>query len=352
MSRKDRWLAAATLGVLIGLMPIAVEAHVKWFEDPSKYPLRTDLIVSSRTTLLVAVCVGAILVLAFLQRVLGDPYWPELGIFKRMAIGAPTLLAVQAGIGLVHAAVGPSLFAPNLPLHRDAIGLGLATVEVLIAFSFITGILDWLGAAALVLLVAPGMLLFPPVDLLDQFFWVGIAVVILVIGRVAVEAGQPRPWFERRSRAWSPRAVALLRVTAGIGIIVSALSEKIWDPAIGEAFLAHHPQFNFMHTYLGINWFTDSRFVLAAGIAEAVIGVLLASGLLTRMVIVGMWLPFNITVPFLPPQELLGHLPIFGIMYFLLVHGAGLAPGESLDKDALPGSPRAHPGAGAARARS
>jgi hypothetical protein len=39
-----------------------------------------------------------------------------------------------------------------------------------------------------------------------------------------------------------------------------------------------------------------------------------------------MWLPFNITIPFLPPEELLWHLPFFGIMYFLLVHGADLAP--------------------------
>jgi hypothetical protein len=37
-------------------------------------------------------------------------------------------------------------------------------------------------------------------------------------------------------------------------------------------------------------------------------------------------LPFNVTIPFLPPQELLWHLPFLGIMYFLLVHGANLAP--------------------------
>ena len=44
------------------------------------------------------------------------------------------------------------------------------------------------------------------------------------------------------------------------------------------------------------------------------------SGLLTRVVIIAMWLPFNLTIPFLPPEELLYHLPFLGIMYFLLVH--------------------------------
>jgi hypothetical protein len=34
--------------------------------------------------------------------------------------------------------------------------------------------------------------------------------------------------------------------------------------------------------------------------------------------------PFQLGVPFLPPQELIGHLPIFAIMYLLLVHGPGL----------------------------
>ncbi len=28
-----------------------------------------------------------------------------------------------------------------------------------------------------------------------------------------------------------------------------------------------------------------------------------------------MWVPFNLGIPFLPLQELLGHLPIFGIVW-------------------------------------
>jgi hypothetical protein len=94
-----------------------------------------------------------------------------------------------------------------------------------------------------------------------------------------------------------------------------------------------------MRTFLGQAWFTDELFVLAAGVAEGVIGILLISGLLTRVVIIGMWVPFNITVPFLPPTELLGHLPIFGIMYVLLVHSSGIAPGESTQRQAAPGTP-------------
>ena len=255
-----------------------------------------------------------------------------------MAIGAPTLLAVQAAIGLVHAAVHPMLFAPNLPLQRDAIGLTLAIIQILIAASFITGIADWLAAVALILLVPIALLLFPPMDVFDQLLWAGIGVMVLVVGRVAVEGGQARPWFRQRNPAWSSRAVAALRIIAGISIISPGLSEKIWNPELGAAFLADHPGFNFVHS-AGVEWFTDDLFVLMVGLTEALIGVLLVSGFLTRVVILGMFVPFNAGVPFLPPQELLGHLPIYGIMYLLLVPSSGIAPGESVDKQAPPGSP-------------
>lgn len=68
-----------------------------------------------------------------------------------------------------------------------------------------------------------------------------------------------------------------------------------------------------MRSALSLGWFTDDLFVTAAGITEATIGVLLITGVLTRVVILGMWVPFNLTVHLLPPAELLGHLPLFGI---------------------------------------
>jgi hypothetical protein len=80
---------------------------------------------------------------------------------------------------------------------------------------------------------------------------------------------------------------------------------------------------------------SDDQFVLLAGLTEGTIGVLLVSGLLTRVVILFMWVPFNLGAPFLPSQELVGHLPIFATMYLLLVHSAGIAPGESPTKQEL-----------------
>jgi uncharacterized membrane protein YphA (DoxX/SURF4 family) len=305
----------------------ALRQHVEWFEDPSRYPIQWVLVFSWRTLLAV---IGAALALAafyLAQRALGDRHWPRLPFLPRMAIGAPALLAVQAAIPIIYSGVQPVLLSPQLHLGRNPGGLFLGAIEVLIGFCFVTGIWDRIASAVLVALVLIAFFLFPPLDVVAQMHWVGIAVVIFAIGRQAPEAGRPRrdaSWWHARV---SPEgAVVWLRTLTGAAIMAAALSEKIWNPGIAEAFLRQHPGFNFPHAYLGMTWMSDERFILAAGIFELVIGALLISGLLTRVVIIAMWLPFNITIPFLPPDELLWHLPFFGIMYFLLVHGADLAP--------------------------
>jgi uncharacterized membrane protein YphA (DoxX/SURF4 family) len=300
--------------------------HVEWFEDPSRYPIQWNLVFSWRTLLAVIASAVAVAAVYLGQRLVRDQNWPRLPFLPRMAIGAPTLLAVQAAIPLIYSGVQPVLLAPQLHLGTTPGGLLLGAVEVLIGFCFITGLWDRIASVVLVVLVLLGLFLFQPLEVLAQLHWVGIAVVIFAIGRQAPEAGRPRQtagWWQVQV---SPEmAVVWLRTLTGAAIMASALSEKIWNPNIAEAFLRQHPGFNFPHAYLGMTWMSDDRFILAAGMFEFVIGALLISGLLTRVVIIAMWLPFNVTIPFLPPEELLWHLPFFGIMYFLLVHGANLA---------------------------
>lgn len=312
------------------LVPTPVLAHVKWFEDPSAHPLRTDLILSQRTLLWLATSAAAVASLYMLQRLVGSRDWPYLTYFKRMAVGAPTVLAIQAAIGLVSSATQSALLVPNLTLPAGMLGLSLAAAQVVIALSFVTGIADWVGALALIALVpAAALLLSTPLDALEQALWVGIGGVILVIGRSAATGTSARPWFDRRGADWDRRAIAVLRVAAGISLIAVALDEKLWNPELGRAFLEHRPEFNVFQGVLGWPWFTDDLLVVVVGLTEAAIGAMLISGMLPRLVILVMWAPFHLAIPFLPPQELLGHLPIFGIMYVLFVHGPGRMPGRA-----------------------
>ncbi len=314
-----------TLGtaLLVGvLLPTPALAHVKWFEDAAQHPVRLDLIVSDRTLLWLATSATALATLCVLQRVVGRRDWPHVTFFGKMAVGAPTILAIQAAIGLVSSAAQPSLLAPNLSLGFTGAGVAVGLVELLIALSFITGAADWLGAIALIALVPLAALLFSPAEALEQLFWVGIGVAILVIGRGSHDGGRARPWFQRHNPDWQRRAITVLRIATGVSLIAVALSEKIWNPELGGAFLRHRPFFNIVQTALGVPWFTDDLFALAAGLTEAAIGAMLISGMLPRLVILAMWLPFHLGIPVLPPQELLGHLPIFGTMYLVFVHGA------------------------------
>lgn len=329
-SMRRRWWGIAAIVGLLALIPHPVSAHVKWFVEPADLARpRVDwsLVVSGRTALFLLVGAGALGLLALLQRLAGGAHWPDLRAFEPLAAGAPTLLAVQAAITLVYAAVQPAMFVPNIPLPVNAFGLAIAAIEILIAFAFITGIADWAGALALILLVPLSLFRRRYFDTLDMLFWVGIGVVILVVGRSAADATRVRPWLP--PRVTPLRAVAALRVITGLSITAPAFSEKIWNPRLGALFLQQYPSFNVMRHALGLPWFSDQLFVLCAGVAEATIGLLLASGLLPQVVILGAWLPFNLGIPFLPPQELIGHLPILGIMYFLLVHTSGAAAARS-----------------------
>ena len=300
--------------------------HVAWFVDPQRYPVRWDLVLSGRTLLALAAAAGAAALLFALQRMVGDPNWPRFTFLSKMAVGAPALLAVQGAIALIYSGVQPVLLAPHLHVANGIGGAVIGALEVGVGFAFITGIGDRVASAVLVGLVALTLVLFPPLDALAQLYWVGVAAVIYVIGRQAVAAERPRQAAGFHIPVSPPRAVAALRVLTGLAIVAPALAEKIWNPGIAQAFLDQHPAFNFPRHLLGLDWVTDDRFILAAGIAEFTIGVLLVTGLLTRVVILAMWLPFNLTIPFLPAQELIWHIPVFGIIYFLLVHGADLAP--------------------------
>jgi hypothetical protein len=320
-------------GLALGLAPTATWAHVKWFEDAAHFPIHTELAWSDRTALWLGASFVALLWLSLAQRVVGRADWPNMPIFfwERMAAGSPTILAIQAAIGLVSAAVRPGLLAPNLQLPATPLGIGLALLEAVIAAILITGVADWIGALALLALVPLTAVLYSPMDALDQLSWAGIAAALLVLGRHSPDARLARPWLESRAKAWAPRGLALLRVGTGLALIGAALSEKLWNPALGAAFLGHHPMFNIIHTSLGQTWFSDDLFVLLAGVVEGTIGVLLVSGYLTRVVVLAMWLPFNLGIPFLPAQELMGHLPTLGAMYILLVCGPGsLMPAFSL----------------------
>ncbi|MEJ7762066.1 MAG: hypothetical protein WKF80_04670 [Thermomicrobiales bacterium] len=308
-----------------------IPLHVRWFTPDGPYwdPVLSRLFSGP---VLVALVVVAITLsgLALAQRHLGDPLWPRPAIFQRLETAAPAILGVQTAITMIYMATQLRLFVPNIELPRNALGVLVAGVVIIAAFSFITGVLTRLGALATLGLFGLGFVFGTWYEALEQVIFVGIAIYLVAVGRgvVRYDSGSE----EDRSAASDrllPIALPALRICAGISILLLGFSEKLLAPDLGVAFLREYPNFNVARE-LGFTWFTDERFVFAAGIVEVVAGAALLSGLLPRVVILGLWIPFNLGIPFLPPTELIGHLPILATIYILLVRGTeGIPPPEA-----------------------
>ena len=343
LSRNGIRLIVALIVSIMALVAVTspASAHVRWFVESDRFPPQWDRFISWPTLMVVGLTVTLLGALIVGQRVLGQ-HFPNPGFLAYMEPSAMALLAVHTGISLVYVASQGNLFDASHSISNQFLATVFVILQLVVAFSFITGLIDRGGAALLAGTWLVAFVAFRPWEVLDLTLYGGIGVALFVLGRTipppAVAARLlPLEQYERQS-------ISALRVLAGFTIAWIAFTEKLLVPEAGEAFLAERPEFNFMRYYLGFDWWTDYRFTIAAGVVEAAAGLLLLSGVLTRVVILTLLVPFNVTVAFLPPIELLGHLPIFGIMYVLLLYGSGAAPmaAERQLEPALEGSNTHH----------
>lgn len=316
------------IALLLAMLPSAASAHVRWFTPTGPYwDPEWEHLLSSPTLLALVAIVGTVSALALGQRLVGDPLWPRPPFFQRMEPAAPAILGVQAAITLIYAATQLNLFVPNIELPRNLLGIMIAATGIGAGFTLITGVLTRVGALLIIALFLLAFVFGTWYEALEQILFVGIALYLVAVGRgvVRYDTGGEEDRTVLSDRL-APHALTLLRWCAGISVLVLGFTEKLLAPELGVAFLEEYPHFNIPRE-LGIEWFTDQRFVYAAGIVEATAGAALLCGFLPRVVILGLWIPFNLGIPFLPPLELIGHLPILATMYVLLVRGTeGIPP--------------------------
>lgn len=323
-------LTVIVLSLVAGLLPATAFAHVRWFTPRGPYwDPEWQYLFSLPVLLAVVSALAVVAALMIGQRVLGDPLWPRPPFLQGMEPSAPAILGVQTAIALIYAATQLTLFVPNIELPRNLLGCAIAAVAILAGFTFITGVLTRVGALLILALFALAFVYGVWYEAIEQLFFVGIALYLVVVGRGVVRYQDDdeldRPPILDRLR---PHALTILRWSAGLSIIILGFTEKLLAPDLGVAFLHGYHHFNIPQE-LGIDWFTDRRFVYTAGIVEVTAGVALLSGYLPRVVILAIWIPFNLGIPFLPPTELIGHLPILATMYLLLVRGTeGIPPPE------------------------
>ncbi len=343
-SRRAR-LALCLAFIGLGLAgPLAVAAHERWFTPEGPYSVPDWSLLFSLPVAL-ALLSGAVVVtiMTVAERALGDPLWPRPVFLQRLEPSTAAILGVQTAIAMIFAATRLQLFVPNIQLPRNAVGIVIAAITILAAFSFVTGIMTRWGAVLTIGLVVAAFAFAPWYEVLEQVHFIGIALYLLAIGRgVVAYQDQPRVMEPSGNDFLQEHALTILRLCAGATVLILAFTEKLVAPDLGVAFLQEYPHFNVAQE-LGFDWFTDERFVYAAGIVEATAGIALLSGRLIRVVILLLWIPFNLGIPFLPAEELIGHLPILATMYVLLVRGtAGIPPHDlpaSKPEDPFPPQP-------------
>lgn len=301
--------------------------HERWFVQESSFPVQYDLAMSPRTWIPLGIALGITGLAWLLFRARGRraivPGPVELGMkwekYQDLLSWMPLVIGLHTAVTLLVSGVGHRLLVPNLVLPENFAGAALGLMEIAVALSFLYGALTRFGAVLLGVTWIGGLLLFGPVRLLEHSLFLGIAFFLFAAGRGPLAIDMSMERLHRPIERLMPHAVKILRILTGLSIAVVAFTEKLWNPEMGLAFLAEH-RFNFFPA-LGVTSIGDPEFLFIAGVVELTFGMLLMSGAFVRLVILVIWVPFNLTLPMLGWTELAGHLPIYGIMGLLLIWG-------------------------------
>ena len=319
-------LGAAALTALLGAPAGPAHAHEKWFVGEPVGGLRWDLLFRPLPLALVGAVLLVTLLGGTLWRARGQGFLPGPEAFgatdgrRSLLYGlVPLILGIHVAVPLLVNGVQGTLFSPDNEMPGVwANFLGLA--EAGIALALFYGGLTRVAAAALGLLWFSGIFLVGLEPMLENVLYLGFAAFFLLAGRGPLSVDRLLFLRLEPKAELSRYAVPAVRVGVGLSLAFVAFTEKFANIPLGLAFLGEYP-LNFTGA-LGVP-LTDEAFVLCAGAVELLVGLWIALGIFVREVVVVAWFPTNLTLTLFAWEELIGHLPIYGVMAVLLVWGAG-----------------------------
>ena len=218
--------------------------HERWFVT-RQHPVDFSHVLTAQTAVPVAIALAAtaVAVLAWRARrrreIVPGPL--QLGMdwenYQRLLSWMPLVIGLHTAVALLVAGVQLQLFVPNLPLPYNFFGGLVALAEIVIALCFLYGAATRIGAAFLGLIWLVGAIWSGPLLLLEHTLFLGVAFFMFVMGRGPAALDMTLQRFHRPIEALVPRAVPVLRVLTGIGIVVLAFTEKLWNVPMGVDFL-------------------------------------------------------------------------------------------------------------------
>lgn len=301
-------------------------AHVKWFEQATEYGLRWDLFFRPLPLAFLAAVVLATLAAGLLWKRRGRGFVPGPEAFGALDAGRSTLYGLLPAILGVHVAV-PLLFngvQGNLFSSDNALPVPwsnfLGLFETGVALSLFYGGFARIAAVGLAGLWLAGIPLLGLQPMLDNTLFLGFAAFFFLAGRGPVSVDRVLfPRLEPPERL-ARYAVPALRIGFGLSFIFVAFTEKFANLPLAQAFLERYP-LNFTGA-LGVP-LPDEVFILSGGSVELLVGLLLTFGIFPRETILIALVPVNLTLTVFNYTELVGHLPIYGVLAMLLIWEPG-----------------------------
>lgn len=327
MKRLSRLFSVvASAAVILGAAASPALAHGKWFHEGPGYELRWDLFFRPLPLAFVGTVLLATLAGALLWRARGRGLLPGVEAFgatderRAMLYGlVPLILGAHVAVPLLVNGVQGNLFSPDNELPGVwANFLGLA--ETFVALAIFYGAFTRVAAAGLAGLWAAGVFLVGLQPMLDNALYLGFAAFFFLAGRGPISVDRlllPRLEPPERLMRW---AMPALRVGLGTSLVVVAFTEKFANIPLAESFLREYP-LNFTPA-LGVP-LSDEVFALCAGSVELLVGLWLLLGIFPREVALVTLVPVNLTLTVFNWVELVGHLPVYGILAVLLLWEPG-----------------------------
>jgi uncharacterized membrane protein YphA (DoxX/SURF4 family) len=243
-----------------------------------------------------------------------------IDILKRGSFLSPTFLSIITGVLLIIGGFDNYLFAPGMPLDDSVLGLALRIAQLVIGLGLALGIFIRFMNLGLLACFVAGFFIFPYTDMLDYCIFAGIAVFLFLVHRDALSFSFFFHPVEKKELFDHYRKFALpvLRFLAGLTLAYAALHHNILDNSGAIAFVDAMPTLNLIQSIFGIESYTNYWFVIHTGIFSILLGLLMALGLLERLVsiIIGVGLLISIFIGGFNFIQIV--LPYFAVIYIII----------------------------------
>lgn len=301
-------------------------AHVKWFEQVEEHQLRWDLFFRPLPLAFVGAVVLATVLAGLLWRRRGRGFVPGPEAFGahdegRSALYAlvPAILGVHVAVPLLFNGVQGNLFSPDNAMPSPWSNF-LGLFETGVALSLFYGGFARVASVGLAALWLAGIPLLGLQPMLDNVLFLGFAAFFFLAGRGPFSVDRVLfPRLEPPER-FAGYAVPALRIGLGLSFVFVAFTEKFANLPLAQSFLERYP-LNFTGS-LGVP-LSDEVFILCAGSVELLVGLFLVFGIFPREIVLVALVPVNLTLTVFNYTELVGHLPIYGILAVLLIWEPG-----------------------------